>query len=203
MLHINLNCQNWIDYLMINQDSPNAVKHLTWTKEECGKIISAHEYLEKSPPYINDESTIDESFRKVDRWTIPNDVDNNWIYQKICDTVVNANRDFWNFDIDLIEQIELLNYTFTENSNWPAHYNKHSDLGGHYSTRKLSYVALLSDSAEFEGGDLVLSLRTDETMPKNQGQVIMFPSFVFHEVTSITKGSRWSMVTWIKGRAFR
>jgi PKHD-type hydroxylase len=203
MLHIDLDYQNWLDYLIINGDSPDAVKHMSWSKEECTQIISAHEYLEKCQPYIDNEFTIDESFRKVDRWTIPNNAKHSWIYEKICQTIVHANRDFWNFDIDLIETIELLNYSFDENDSLPARYDKHSDFGGNYTARKLSYVALLSDPGEFDGGDLILSLRTDVPMIKNQGQVIIFPSFVFHEVSPITKGSRWSLVTWIRGRSFR
>jgi len=203
MLHVDNSYQNWIDYLLINSQSPEQAQQFVWSTEECKKIITASEYLTKAPAYINDEATIDLSFRKVDRWRIPNDQQHGWIYKKICDTLITSNRDFWNLDVDLIETVELLHYSFDPNDEFQGHYNKHSDFGGNFTTRKLSYTALLSDPANFDGGDLVLYLRTDVTLPKQQGQVVVFPSLLFHEVIPITRGNRWALVTWIQGRPLR
>ena len=36
-----------------------------------------------------------------------------------------------------------------------------------------------------------------------QGSVIVFPSFVWHRVTPVTKGTRYSLVLWTCGQPFR
>lgn len=204
MLYVDISYQNWIDYLLINHNSPEGARAFAWTAEECDKIKSISNVLEQKQAHIESENgPIDESFRKVNRWTIPNADPYKWIYEKICKTFLAANRDFWNLDVDLIETVELLQYKFDPSANTQDHYNKHSDFGGKFCGRKLSYSALLSDSTEFKGGDLILYLREDIVLPKDQGQVLIFPSLAFHEVTSVTQGERWSLVTWIKGRPLR
>jgi PKHD-type hydroxylase len=68
----------------------------------------------------------------------------------------------------------------------------------------LSVSIQLTDPSEYEGGDLYLY---DEDkgmlMNKSQGTLILFPSFVLHEVTPITKGERNSLVAWITGPNFK
>jgi PKHD-type hydroxylase len=39
--------------------------------------------------------------------------------------------------------------------------------------------------------------------PKELGTVIVFPSFVIHEVKKITAGTRRSLVTWVNGPRFK
>lgn len=203
MLPVTNDYQHWLDFLIINSQSSEQAQQFMWSPAECKKIISASEYLPDAPAYINDEATIDLSFRKVNRWRIPNDQTHSWIYERICQTLLSANKDFWNLDVDLIETVELLHYSFIPGEEFQGHYNKHSDFGGNATTRKLSYASLLSDPGDFEGGDLVLYLRKDVVMPKEQGQVVVFPSLTFHEVTPVTQGNRWSLVTWIRGRSLR
>ena len=76
--------------------------------------------------------------------------------------------------------------------------------------RKLSCVISLSDSSEYEGGDLRFDLgshREDryhvckEIAPK--GSIVVFPSFVYHQVTPVTSGTRYSLVCWNLGKPFR
>ena len=42
-----------------------------------------------------------------------------------------------------------------------------------------------------------------EYMPREQGQIIVFPSYTLHEVTPITKGTRYSLVSWVSGPSFK
>ena len=37
---------------------------------------------------------------------------------------------------------------------------------------------------------------------KSQGTLVIFPSFLSHRVTPITKGFRYSIVTWMEGDTF-
>jgi predicted 2-oxoglutarate/Fe(II)-dependent dioxygenase YbiX len=40
-------------------------------------------------------------------------------------------------------------------------------------------------------------------IPKEQGTLIAFPSFMLHEVSPIKKGTRYSLVAWITGENFK
>jgi PKHD-type hydroxylase len=86
-------------------------------------------------------------------------------------------------------------------------YKSHSDDGYAFNLfRKLSVSIQLSNEDEYEGGELVLyrhSFRDPATAPKTRGTVIVFPSYVIHEVTPVTKGLRKSVIAWIIGPRFK
>ena len=73
-------------------------------------------------------------------------------------------------------------------------------------------VCNITDPSEYEGGQLEIIDPTagpddDETriikISKDRGNVIVFPSFLFHRVTPITRGTRYSLVCWFRGPEFR
>ena len=76
---------------------------------------------------------------------------------------------------------------------------------------KLSIVITLVDGSEYEGGDLEMNFRhknkVDEikkiTEIREKGSVIVFPSFIWHRVTPVTAGTRYSLVNWNLGFPFR
>lgn len=72
--------------------------------------------------------------------------------------------------------------------------------------RKLSCTISLNDPSEYEGGNLRFDLgphRDDRyhtcTTIRPKGSVVIFPSFVYHQVTPVTKGTRYSLVCWNLG----
>jgi predicted 2-oxoglutarate/Fe(II)-dependent dioxygenase YbiX len=77
------------------------------------------------------------------------------------------------------------------------HYDWHVDVGDDiYSNRKISASLLLSDNCD--GGDLVLKQGADRPIHMEVGDMVLFPSYVLHKVKPITKGERWSLVTWVQ-----
>lgn len=76
-------------------------------------------------------------------------------------------------------------------------YNEHVDACGQNSIRTLSCSIILND--DYEGGKLKFFNGNYEVEAK-KGDMILFPSnFMFpHQVTPVTKGVRYSIVTWIK-----
>ena len=64
----------------------------------------------------------------------------------------------------------------------------------------------LSDSKDYEGGEFQFyNGNGDPEIPpiQEQGSVLVFDSRMYHRVTPITKGVRYSLVSWILGPHFR
>jgi PKHD-type hydroxylase len=74
------------------------------------------------------------------------------------------------------------------------------------SVRKLSISIQLTNPEEYEGGELKLYDGDEDktnVMDKTQGTLIIFPSYVLHEVMPVTKGTRNSLVAWVTGPQFK
>ncbi len=76
--------------------------------------------------------------------------------------------------------------------------------------RKLSTTISLNDPSEYQGGNLRFDLgphrgeryhTCKEIRP--QGSIIVFPSHVYHQVTPVTKGTRYSLVSWSLGQPWK
>jgi PKHD-type hydroxylase len=78
--------------------------------------------------------------------------------------------------------------------------------------RKLSVTVSLSDSNDYKGGELEFDFRNGEHGKisniveckeiKSKGSLVVFPSFVWHRVKPVTKGTRYSLVIWHCGLPF-
>ena len=84
----------------------------------------------------------------------------------------------------------------------------HIDLstgGGSTANRKLNILLQLSDPDEYEGGELQLFVPHQNkelpivTLPKEKGNMVVFPPWVPHRVCPVTKGTRRSLVTYLHG----
>jgi PKHD-type hydroxylase len=82
-------------------------------------------------------------------------------------------------------------------------YGWHQDFGGGIS-RKLSMAVQLSDPSEYDGGALqVMTSGEPQSIPKKRGMIAVFPSYILHQVTPVTRGSRQSLVAWVSGPPFK
>ena len=129
--------------------------------------------------------------------------ENNPLFSKLTEVLVNANQSFFGYDIFDIEAAQFSTYS----SEYKGFYTKHIDTMMNSSAtgvRKLSFSVQLSPPDSYEGGDLLL--HTDDPpiqAPKEIGSVIIFPSFTLHEVTPVTEGVRYSLVGWVTGPAWK
>jgi PKHD-type hydroxylase len=123
--------------------------------------------------------------------------------------IIQANLEaLWNFDITEPEQVQIGRYK--ENQFYNQHIDcfvKGSDIidignGSGFvipikNQRKISASLILNDESEYDGGDLFI---LDETVKvRKQGTIIVFPSFMAHRVTPVTRGVRYSAVCWMLG----
>tara|TARA_R100001163_G_scaffold65229_2_gene61689 strand:- start:384 stop:965 length:582 start_codon:yes stop_codon:yes gene_type:complete len=135
-----------------------------------------------------------------------------WIYKELLKFVDMANKSTYNFDLTRAEAIQYTRY----DSN--GHYEWHVDqLDGPVEdakpdTRKLSLCLNLTDPDEYEGGDFWIC--KPHPLPENakkikldfmqtRGAAVVFPSYVFHKVAPVTKGTRHSLVCWMRGKRWR
>jgi len=122
-----------------------------------------------------------------------------WVFERLEDVVSKLNIDYFNFDLDGFgEAIQLTNYTDSDNGM----YGWHQDYNANVS-RKLSVVIQLSAPHEYEGGTLQIMSNDVHDIKKQRGLLVCFPSYMPHQVTPVSKGTRQSLVTWISGPKFK
>ena len=143
-----------------------------------------------------------------------------WIYDKVLPFINDANKKAgWNWKHDYIEQIQFTKYGLNQFYNWHAdgnsdHYSVYKNKSNpqmNGKIRKISVTINLVGGDEYEGGNLRFDYGPhagknrykvcEEIRPK--GSMIVFPSFLYHQVTPITKGTRYSLVMWVLGRPWQ
>lgn len=119
--------------------------------------------------------------------------------------ILEANRNAFGFDIDYLTEIQYTTYY----SNNLGKYDWHQDIfwaNPRCYDRKLSVTVQLTDPSEYDGGDFEFDPcvpAPDPVEVRRKGTVIVFPSFLSHRVTPVTRGTRKSLVSWAEGPKFR
>ena len=131
-----------------------------------------------------------------------NTPDTRWVFERLAHVASSLNSQFYRFDLTGFgEALQLTNYDQSEHGM----YGWHQDYGGDRTiSRKLSMVVQLTDPNQYEGGNLqVMTSGEPQTVRKQRGLIVAFPSYVLHQVTPVTQGNRQSLVAWISGPAFK
>jgi len=180
---------------------PFASFHGDFSDEECKKIIEYGNSLEKQTALIGGENgENDKDFRDSSISWIGPTKETDWLFEKLRHIIVGANKECFGFELyGFYEPIQFTRYEAPSGK-----YDKHVDIGPGKITRKLSVTIQLSNSDDYEGGDLLI-YNGPQGMSggKKRGTITIFPSFMLHEVTPVTKGTRYSLVTWIGGPTFK
>lgn len=129
--------------------------------------------------------------------------DTAWVMDRIVALVRQSNRERFGFDLtDFSESPQVARYRAARE----GHFDWHADIGdGRLAARrKLTLVVQLSEPGAYDGGRLEIMpsaavLRAD----KAQGSAVLFPAFLLHRVTPVTRGERLSLTIWAHGPAFR
>jgi PKHD-type hydroxylase len=162
----------------------------------CENIIKQYSPKEvgKEAPYIGN-GQIDTSIRNVQRLPLPM---NQGIGATLTSMALNLNYEYWQYAVTHSNQTEFLMYE--EGGKYEAHTDTehcHSD-----TTRKLTALAILNDN--FEGGKFFLQVAHEKLYPpQEKGTIIVFPSYMLHGVEPVTKGTRYTVVTWLVGPYFK
>ena len=157
------------------------------------------------------EMGVDKKTRITDvAWT-----NDQWVYDTIWPFMMRANEQAgWKYEIKSAESSQITRYKKGGFYNFHrdgagchmSKYNNPTNAFVHDHVRKLSMTVLLNES--FDGGDFEFASYNKEEcsitpIEMNQGDIVVFPSFMEHRVAAITKGIRYSLVTWFLGPPFR
>ncbi len=137
----------------------------------------------------------------------------SWFNKKTDTDIVSLINEYTNeanktnFGVDISYGLNDIQF-----SSYPAshagHYSWHKDTFHSSLTpndRKLSICIQLSKPEEYEGGEFEFRgcdpLKQELFAP--QGSILIFPSIFEHRVKPVTKGVRYSLVSWIEGPKWR
>ena len=177
-----------------------------FSTEELEKVYRDVDTLSFHKATVGTETApADKEIRSSSVKWIPKTNEWEWLYTKLYNMAIEANNALWHFDLfTALDCIQYTEYYDVEG----GHYGWHQDIGaGSMSKRKISITVQLSDSDEYEGGDLEYFKGGDpekaDKAPRGKGVVFIFPSFMMHRVTPITKGTRRSFVLWVGGTHYK
>ena len=183
------------------------VENLAWydsvfTPEECDQIINYAKQIDLIKAETADKE-FGKNWRKSKIRFIQPVQDTKWIYQKITDIVSQINNQYFGFDLwGIAEGLQFTEYNAPDDC-----YKYHIDKGWNDVIRKMSFTIQLSDPLSYEGGDFQFLLEENvDNSTKNiskRGTIFVFPSYVLHRVTTVTSGTRHSLVGWVTGPSFK
>ena len=168
---------------------------------DCERVIDLSRTL---PPTIakvgNDkaEGSVDVAKRRTKLFWFDWTSETDWLISKMAVSIAMANQKWWGYHLNgFKEQLQLTHYSSEDQGFYDWH-EDHDDRGT-FVHRKLSVVIQLNDG--FEGGGFEF-YGTGTPPELGKGTMIIFPSFRLHRVVPVTKGERWSLVSWINGPPF-
>ena len=177
------------------------LKHGNSKKEKLATVAS-----------ISDITLNDKSVEKLKKTRNSKVVwlDYSWIYREIHYWLNLANQNAgWNFQWNSSESCQFTKYCGDEKQHYDWHVDSAPAPNEMGLIRKLSMSVALVDGNEYEGGDFEIN---DLSPKKNKihkikalrkkGSIVVFPSFVWHRVTPVTKGTRYSLVSWHLGSPY-
>ena len=178
-------CSNWV-----------------WEKElpheTCQKIINLGEERWDEAVVNKDTGSkiFDDRIRQSDIvW-----VNDEWIYDLVMPYMLTANEQAgWKYNIVSAEECQITRYTPGEFYTWHKDgLGSHKEVYDNGNTRKITISVTLN--SDFEGGELQFHGLTTHTL--EAGSIVVFPSFLDHRVTPVTKGIRYSLIIWFLGPPF-
>jgi len=207
---------NYIYYYftgVLKDDFINRVRDIARASNEQKGSIGSEEAMIKSgkKPTTKDTTRFEKLRDSNVAW-----IDQQWLYDAIHPYVQEANEKAgWNFEWHWTEPAQYTIYRKGQHydwhqDSWPYAYEPNrGTLAG--KVRKLSVTCNLTDPKEYSGGELEFYqpqnpklkkklIKCKEILPK--GSIIVFPSFIWHRVTPVTKGKRTSLVMWNLGKPF-
>ena len=127
-----------------------------------------------------------------------------WLQDKMFQMVNIVNDSVFHFDVNgCDDELKLIEYTKGGFYGWHTDFN-----AGSCSNRKLVAIVQLTDPSEYEGGEVQFGIQDKHTkewytMNQLKGSLTIFPTFLSHNLTPVTKGTRYVLQELFIGDHFR
>ena len=189
------------------------------THEKCDELIeqitTTEEVVTGGVGGECGEAAIIPEIRVTEEWYLFDQPDNRlrpdkcnkdwkWLQDKIHQVVKIVNQGVFHFDIEgADDELKLIKY------HQGGFYGWHTDFNaGSCSNRKLVAIVQLTDPSEYEGGEVQFGIQDKHTkewytMNTLKGSLTLFPAFLCHNVTPVTKGKRYVIQELFVGDHFR
>jgi len=173
-----------------------------FTDEELEKILNHLKTLPTHPAVVGGLPDAPPEIRKSQVAWLSNTPESSWFYDRMACVARRLNAKFYNFDLHGF--LEDMQFTIYKDDN-ESHYTWHVDMSDDApAARKLSLVLQLSDPSEYEGGELqTMTGSKPNVVDKQKGVIAAVPAYMLHRVTTVTKGTRYSVVVWVCWPSFR
>lgn len=163
------------------------IQNVLFTKDECTQLLNEHSNFEKSSVHRGAYITeVNKDFRSSKESTVSmSESTKSLLLQKLKE-----------FDV-----IDLPGYTKVLKYDVGDEFKRHQDKGPgpEISTRYKTLIIQLSDSIDYDGGDLVIEDGNNKIiMNKQLGNTIMFDSTHWHQAFPIIEGIRYVFVIWLE-----
>jgi PKHD-type hydroxylase len=136
---------------------------------------------------------------RVSKTAFLNVGEHEWVFRAMQTVIVNMNAKHFGFGLTAIETVQYVEYPVG------GHFAAHMDLIPGSFMRKLAVSVQLSAATDYDGGDLACHLSHQNTAIASRvlGDAFMFPTYMMHHVTPVTRGTRKALLAWASGPAFQ
>lgn len=195
------------DLTLVRPGGPVAGRHLDWlvarrtlTGTECDAVIAACGAFPEGAPTIVDQDRYPDRRRVLTR-QIGLTGSTRWFLELIRDLAAEASRSHYGLSLTGITRPPQ----YLEYRPGQGHFHRHNDYSHDQadSPRKLTVIFQLSAPADYEGGRLTVHGLEPDELPTARGSVVVFPSFLYHSVSPVTRGVRRALVAWVAGPRLR
>jgi len=187
---------------MAGEECSHASRSQVFTPTEASDILSKLENHRWQRAEVGKPGEVDHTYRSADiQWMHPSQLP--WVFERLAQAVSELNGQWFGFDVaGFFDPLQLSRY-----GPGSGTFDWHTDRGTFINARpprKLTIVVQLTDPDTYEGGDVeLLTSRDALRLDRSLGTIHVFPAFVLHRVTTVTSGTRYSIVGWVCGPRFR
>ncbi len=191
---------------------PYAYAEAVFNQQELAAILQMTKSMELKTGTIaqreNDElsTSINEEIRTSKTAFFALNSSNRWIFEKLDEVILAMNTEYFQMNVWGYDEIQYSEYREEDSGEYKWHMDTNfssKNLEPSNGMRKLSMSLLLND--DFEGGKFQMNLSSEQrpqTIEMAAGTLILFPSFLMHRITPVTKNIRKSLVLWVLGNKF-
>lgn len=170
-------------------------QEILFTKEECAKILKEHSSFKRSIS-SNVEHLPESDYKtQIQDW------------RTSYDSIIELSDSTKKLLLDKLKKYDIVDMDSVSTVvryEVGQQFKPHRDSEDGYNHRYKTMVIQLSDENEYSGGELKVWKKdgTLITASKHIGNVILFNSDLLHEATSITSGTRYIWITWLRFNHF-